>query len=121
LNTYKRFKILLSHHGIEKIKNFSSLEDLDENSTDFLEFCALHFPKSKVIELFKEVDYENIKRQLKNRENTSLKGFIELAKINKCLFDVIKLLNCEASTILNSKAGSIINSFLSNEMDFYQS
>ena len=122
LDTYKRFKILLNIHGIEQNEDFSSFEGDDANPENFLEFCSLHFPKKKVMELFKDIDRENVTKQLENRDNTSLKGFIEMAKSNRCLFHVIRLLKyaCEKEVNpLHPKASNIINTFLNKEMEFY--
>ena len=117
-----RFKILLDIHGIEKNEDFSSFEGDDANPENFLEFCSLHFPKKKVIELFKDIDRENVTKQLENRDNTSLKGFIEMGKSNRCLFQVIRLLKCACEKDVNPlhpKARNIIDSFLSKEKEFY--
>lgn len=97
------------------------MEDLN-NPPFFVEFCALHFPTQKVVNLAKEVgkDQESkIKEILKYRNSTSLKGFKQLSQVNEILFDTVTLLKAACYEKLNSKAKIIVDSFL-NKSDFFE-
>jgi hypothetical protein len=48
LNTYKRFLILLESQGIERCGFWDAFEDDRKSPPEFIEFCSLHFPRSKV-------------------------------------------------------------------------
>jgi len=119
LNTYKRFLQLLEIQNIENYSHWDKFDDLQSYPPEFLEFCALHYPRSKVEELAGwKVDYV-LRRLLMQRNKTSLKGFIKLSKINRVLFQTLKLMQKAACGELNPKAQGIIFSFLRNEKEFF--
>jgi len=60
-----------------------------------------------------------LKNLLDKRNKTSLKGFMELSKINRVLFQTMRLLKKAALSELNEKAKGIIESFLKNETKFF--
>ena len=60
-----------------------------------------------------------LKKLLDQRNKTSLKGFVKLSKVNRVLFQTMKLLKIASKNELNDKANNIIDSFIKNESEFF--
>ena len=118
LNTYKRFLLLLEMQNLETYKHWEAFKNCDD-PPEFIEFWALHYPKSKISVLNMSKSPAELKNLLDKRNKTSLKGFMELSKINRVLFQTMRLLKKAALSELNEKAKGIIESFLKNETKFF--
>lgn len=116
LNSYKRFLELLQKHTLFSYNHWNAFDNPNMNPPDFINYCTLHFPESKVEQLFGD---GAVALLLKHKKSTSLKGFLSLGRINKMLFQTLKLLKAATLDSLNDKAINIIDNFLKKEYAYF--
>ena len=116
LNTYRRFLELLEFNGIEEYEHWEDFQNPELNPPGFLKYWTLHFPESKLILIFPKNELEEL---VSFKKGTSLKGFIELSKINDILFKLLKMLQKATHESMNAKAIKIVQDFLKHEESSY--
>lgn len=120
LQTFLRFFRVLKVLGIEPNRKDEEGDERAEYPAEFVQFCTLHFPRSKCEQLFRDSKDGDVMAQLlAQRTKTSLKSFLEFGKANRVFHSCIKLTYYLGKDVFNDKAKSIIKHFIKVERETY--